>query len=71
MDIEVLKCLMLDYGWELADPQPDKWYLRFKKDNMIFDYWITTGTTRFIKNNKTKYWKNNTFETITECLQNL
>lgn len=64
MDIETIKCLADDNGWQYADPQPDKYYWRFIKKGTIFDIWHTTGTIRIIKNNKAEHFRDNTLEMI-------
>jgi len=69
IDIEILKCTLSDHSWELAEVQPDKYYLRYKKDGDIFDYWFTTGTVRVIKNNKAKYYRDVTLEMVSKLLQ--
>lgn len=66
MDIELIKCFANDNGWELVDPQPDKWYLRFIKGSVIFDLWFTTGTIRIIKDNKPTYFKDNDIKMVEE-----
>jgi hypothetical protein len=69
IDTELLKCILTDYGWELDEYQPDKYYWRYRKDDDIFDFWFTTGTCRMIKKDITKYYRNKTLEEITEIIK--
>lgn len=50
-DFELLKCIATDEGWGLYDPQPDKYYLRFFKDEKFIDIWFKSGILR-LRNRK-------------------
>ena len=67
IDQEMLKCVLNDNSWVVSDRQPDKYYWRYEKDSSIFDFWFTTGTCRFIKDDVAKYYRNKMLE-ITKLL---
>lgn len=70
MDKEYIKCLADDYGYKQADPQPDKYYIRFLRGkNEMLDWWFTTNTVRKIKNGKPSYSRDNTIETMQELFK--
>ena len=70
MDTELLKCIAYDNGWEQADPQPDKNYIRFKKGTSIIDVWYTTTARKIVKG-RCSYSYNNTRESITKLFETL
>ena len=60
MNTELIKCIAIDNGWEISDRQPDDNFIRFIKKQSIIDIWYSTGTVRYITEEKTYYYRDNT-----------
>lgn len=69
IDKEMLKCILCDYGWEMSERQPDKYFWRYERENDLFDFWFTTGTCRIIINNVAKCYRSKSIEEITEIIK--
>ena len=69
----LLKCIADDEGWKLIDPQPDKFYLRFFKDDKYIDIFNKSGTLRLRKRTDptyiNKYYRDGDIEKIKEIFK--
>ena len=65
MNLENIKDSAIANGWSIADIQPDAHYIRFLKEEKIFDVWHT-GTVRFIPfpHAKAEHYRDNSEEQI-------